>query len=59
MQLSDNFEIKCYKDFLENQTEVFRLIEDVMEEAVKDMAKRNPTFLISHYNEMVNINEKL
>ena len=57
VKLSDNFEINNYKVFLANQYVAFNLIEGVIDKIIEEIAEKNPTFLIPHYEEMASINE--
>jgi len=53
MNISDKFEINNYKDYQEHKKEIFDIIEEVMSMSIKEMAEKNPTFLIPHYDSLI------
>ena len=57
MQIKEGLEINNYRDFLEKKIVCFKLIEGVMDLMVKEMAEKNPTFLIKDYDKLIDYNK--
>lgn len=51
--IKEGLEINNYRDYLANQHTIFKIIEGAMDLVVKEMAEKNPTFLIKDYDKLV------
>jgi len=57
MKIKEGLEIKTYQDYKKHQIEIFNIISDVIDLAIKETADKNPTFLIPDYDKLVNIHD--
>ena len=55
--IKEGLEINNYRDYLANQCTIFKIIEEVTDLMVEEMAEKNPTFLIKDYDKMANIKD--
>lgn len=56
MQIKEGLEIKTYEDYQEHKHEIFDIIEETIDLAMKDFQKKNASYLWEEFlKEMSNI----
>ena len=57
MEIKEGLEIKTYQDYKKHQLEIFNIISDTVDLAIKEIANKKPTFLIPDYDKLVDIHD--
>ena len=57
MKIKEGLDIKTYQDYEEHKREIFDIISDTLDLIMEEITDKNPTFLISDYNKLVDIHD--